>query len=513
MHDPGTLVHLVARSAAATPDADALVSADVSLTYAELWDEIWRRSDTLRQAGVGRGDHVALILGNSTAYVICFYAILAAGAVVIPINPDAAAAELMHRLDHSGATAAVVDRPRMAPSVLEAVAASGVLVIDVAAPARAIGEPTSADLASIGAAGDLAAIFYTSGTTAEPRGVMLSHRNLVSNTLAIVDALALKSSDRVLAALPFFYAYGNSVLHTHLAAGAAVVIEQGLMYPQRVVDTMRAHNVTGFSGVPAMFTTLLERSSFHEGAAALPSLRYLTQAGAAMRPEEITRVLARFPNVAFYLMYGQTEATARLTILPPRELSRRPDSVGRPIRDVRIRLIADDGSGETSDIGEVQASGPGVMLGYWRAPALTADVIVETDDERWLRTGDLGCLDEDGFLFLTGRRVDLIKTGAHRVLPAAIEEAVLEMPSVAEAAACGIPDALLGQAILLVVVPRSGVLLEAMTVLAHCRRRLTRHMVPARVVVARALPRTASGKVRRQALPAIRSVEARPWAS
>lgn len=515
MDDASTLVHLLARSAAARPDAEALVADGVALTYAALWAQVERACESLRQEGLASGDHVALILPNSPAYVVWFYAILASGAVVVPINPDAATAELINRLQHSGATAAILDRSRLARPSLEAVADSGIDIVNsdaVMADSAAGQQPTAIDLPAIDA-GDLAAIFYTSGTTAEPRGVMLSHRNLVSNTLAISEALALRPSDRVLAALPFFYAYGNSVLHTHLAAGATVVIEQSLMYPQRVVDTMRAQQITGFPGVPSMFTSLVERSSFGAGASALPRLRYVTQAGAAMRLSDIARVRARFPNVAFHVMYGQTEATARLTMLPPRDIDHRPGSAGLPIRGVRLRVMAsEDREARPGETGDVQVSGPGVMLGYWRAPAATASVMTDNGLERWLRTGDLGYVDDDGFLYLTGRRADLIKTGAHRVLPAAIEEAALELADVAEAAACGIPDPMLGQSVLLVVVPRRGANLTTAAVQAHCRKRLTRHMVPARVVIAGALPRTASGKVQRQTLPTVRSMEARPWA-
>jgi acyl-CoA synthetase (AMP-forming)/AMP-acid ligase II len=342
---------------------------------------------------------------------------------------------------------------------------------------------------------------------------MLSHANLASNVLSIVQYLRLTASDRVLAALPFFYSYGNSVLHTHLAVGATLVLEAGMMYPQRIVDTMRAERVTGFSGVPWMFVLLLNRTAFGTMASEFPALRYFTQAGAAMAPGDIERVRAAFPAVEFYVMYGQTEATARLTYMPPAGLEAKRGSAGRAIPGVALEIRRVDGSvASPHETGEVHASGPNIMLGYWNAPDATTSAISVESSGRWLRTGDVGYRDADGYLYLVGRSSEIIKTGAHRVSPAEIEEVILRLDGVAEAAACGVPDDQLGEAIQIVIVPKSGTRLTERDVLAHCRRELSLYKMPKRVLFSASLPRTTSGKVRRKALADISNLEAVPWA-
>ena len=210
----------------------------------------------------------------------------------------------------------------------------------------------------------VAALLYTSGTTGEPRGVMLSHRNLAANTLAIIEYLRLGPADRVMTPLPFFYSYGNSVLHTHLAVGATVIIGPGMMYPQQTIRMMRDERVTGFSAVPWMFNSLLTRSAFPTMRHELSALRYLTQAGAPMPPADIARVIEAYPDVEFFVMYGQTEATARLSYQALRGSQGRRGSVGRPIPGVRLEVRRPDNSiASPGETGEVFAAGPNVMLG------------------------------------------------------------------------------------------------------------------------------------------------------
>jgi acyl-CoA synthetase (AMP-forming)/AMP-acid ligase II len=346
--------------------------------------------------------------------------------------------------------------------------------------------------------GDLAALLYTSGTTDQPKGVMLTHGNLVSNTLAVIEYLGLGPSDRVLSPLPLFYAYGSSVLHTHLAAGGTVVLSD-LVSAERTVDRMEDECVTGFSGVAWMFQTLMDRTSFPKRP--LPALRYLTQAGSRMAPAEIARVRRARPGVAFYVMYGQTEATSRLTYLPPDELQRRPDSVGRPIPGVSIEIRRSDGSrASAGEPGEVVAAGPNIMAGYWRAPEATQAVVSCDERGRWLHTGDRGHVDREGFLYLEGRLSEMIKVGGHRVSPAEVEDVARLMPGVAQAAAVAAPDSMLGEVVHLVVVPAPGATIGAADLIAHCRRYLSAYKAPRGVTFAGALPVTPTGKVQRRRL-------------
>jgi acyl-CoA synthetase (AMP-forming)/AMP-acid ligase II len=508
-----TLVHLLARAAGARPSAEAVIAGDRRVTYDQLWNQARRAAGFLSGQALRAGDRVCLLMRNSPEYVACYYGVLAAGGVVVPLNQEAKARDLAVWVRHAAAGWVIADGTHPEREALAAQLGSDAPVIPAADVLA--GEPAAVDpdQTAPASADDLASIIYTSGTTGDPKGVMLSHGNLASNVLAIVQYLRLTASDRVLAALPFFYSYGNSVLHTHLAVGATVVLEAGMMYPQRIVETMRKERVTGFSGVPWMFVLLLDRTAFGTMRADLPALRYFTQAGAAMAAGDIARVRAAFPDVEFFVMYGQTEATARLTYVPPSDVNQRVGSAGQPIPGVRLEVRRPDGSiASPGEAGEVHAAGPNVMLGYWNAAEATAAAIATDSGGRWLRTGDIGHRDADGYLFLVGRSSEIIKTGAHRVSPAEIEEVVLRLAGVAEAGACGVPDDQLGEAIQVVVVPEPGVTLTERDVLAHCRRELSLYKMPKRVRFSAALPRTTSGKIRRKALADLTNLEAVPWA-
>ena len=512
MGDEPQLVDLLRQVAETRGTADAFVSAGRRVNYADLWSGVARVSAWLESHGVRPGDRVAILMRNSPEYAMAYYGILARGAVVVPLNQEAKARDLIAWIQHAGAQVVIGDDRHPEREALSAGLGSTARFIAATTPLAGASEPSAGTIASP-ADHDLASIIYTSGTTGEPKGVVLTHGNLSSNVRAIVEYLGLGPEDRVLVALPFFYSYGNSVLHTHLSVGATLILEAGMMYPQRIVDAMRDERVTGFSGVPWMFKTLLSRTPLATMAAELPALRYFTQAGAAMAADDIDRMRAAFPDVAFYVMYGQTEATARLTFLPPAELARRRGSAGRAIPRVRLELRRSDGSiASPGETGEVHASGANVMWGYWQAPAATAEALSDEPSGRWLRTGDLGYRDAEGYIYLIGRSSEIIKTGAHRVSPAEVEDVLSRLDGVAEAGACGIPDDQLGEAIQVVVVPRPGVTLTERDILAHCRRELSLYKIPKRVLFSASLPRTTSGKLRRRALADQSNLEALPWA-
>ena len=482
-------------TAASTPDAVAIIDGTRSVTYGELAAHARRFADVLRSRGLGRGERVALVLSNGVDAAAAWYGCWLAGCIVVPLGPQSTAAELGACFRHCTPSLVLHGRE-------QAAAVMAAMAVVPAAIAMASGD--DADAASGGMPADAgaqappwpqAAILYTSGTTGAPKGVTLEHGNFAANVDAIVDYLQLRATDRTVLVLPFHYAYGASVLHTHLAVGASLVLEPNLVFPHVVVDTIERTRATGFSGVPSTFTLLLERGVF--AGRRLDSLRYLTQAGGAMTAATADRLRAQVPGAQLFLMYGQTEATARLTYVPPERLDEKRGSVGRPLRGVAIEVRDERGAALPAGAsGEVWARGPNVMAGYWNDPVATALVL----RDGWLRTGDIGHLDEDGYLHLRGRRSDIIKTGAHRVHPLEVEEALLELPWVREAAVAGTDDALLGQVVKAWLVV-DGVR-AANAVRAHCRVRLAPHKAPRQVEFVDSLPRTASGKLRRAALVA-----------
>jgi long-chain acyl-CoA synthetase len=366
-----------------------------------------------------------------------------------------------------------------------------------------------------GSADTLGAIIYTSGSTGEPRGVMLTHANFLANARDIVSYLELTARDRAMCVLPFYYVYGLSVLHSHLLAGGTVVIDNRFTFPNVVLEAMQGHEVTGFAGVPSTFALLLHRSNLES--TALPALRYVTQAGGHMPPTKVREWLERGPRAAFFVMYGATEAAARLTYVPPARLAEKPGSIGVPLPSVSITVVREDGSlAAAGESGELVAHGPNVAGGYWNNAAETA----ERFGPLGYRTGDLGYVDADGFLFLVGRKHDMIKVGAHRVGAKEIEDVLTEAPLVAEAAVVAAPHDLQGEVPIAFVTLKGealpgGAVAGALgadasrergadangneherALQAYCAARLAPHKVPPRIIIETELPKLAgTGKI------------------
>lgn len=340
-----------------------------------------------------------------------------------------------------------------------------------------------------------ALLVYTSGSTGAPRAVVQSHRNLHANTTAIVQYLELTRADRACLILPLFYCYGKSVLLTHLFAGASVFVDHRFMYPRVVLDAMRAEQCTGFAGVPLTFE-LLKRQIDAE-ALRVPSLRYVTQAGGAMHPETIDWVRSAFDPARLFVMYGQTEATARLTYLPPERAQDKRGSAGQAIAGVTLRVVNEEGAElPAGEIGNVIASGNSITAGYFEDPEGSAQIL----KSGWLWTGDLGYLDKEKFLFLTGRAKQILKLGGHRVSAQEIEEAIATHPSIEEVAVTGVADPVAGEAAAAFVVTKADTTLSADDVRRYGRERLAAYKVPRDVHFIDALPRTPNGKIARAEL-------------
>lgn len=498
-----SLASRIERIALSEPRRRAAAAGEKRMDYGTLWTQANALAAFLQESGIAAGDRVATILPNGIEAVVSFYGCWLAGAVIVPLNAQARARDLepwlrhcearcvVHEAGHDDATLALnaIETPmlRVITNATETSTRSirwQAAIENDAAPARSRVEPA-----------DLAMILYTSGTTGAPKGVMLSHANLVANIESIIAYLELGKDDSIVTVLPFYYSYGVSVLHTHLAVGAYLVIEPNVVFPHLIVETMARERVSGFSGVPSTFLLLLNRVPLADYD--LSALRYVTQAGGAMAPATTQRLRAALPKARIFIMYGQTEATARLAWLPPDKLEEKSGAVGVPIPGVELVVRREDGhAADAFEVGDVYARGPNVMLGYWHNPEATAAVL----SGGWLKTGDMGHFDGDGYLFLSGRRGDMIKTGAHRVHPNDVEEVIAELHAVAETAVVGIDDDTLGQVIKAFIVIAPGQTLTINQVKAHCRDRLAAYKIPKHVEFLDALPKTASGKVRRAQL-------------
>lgn len=502
METPRNLPERLQQSVARDPSALALAHGRDRVTYLELWGQVMAVAGFLRQAGIELQARVALLLENSVSYVAAYYGVQAAGAAVVALNTAAKSVDLINWLGHSGASWLILDakHPEAAAVQEWCQGRVNVIVVNGAADgthswAQVLAAPALAAPKKV-APQALAAIIYTSGTTGHPKGVMLSHANLSANTSSILDYLGLMPEDKVLNILPFYYSYGNSVLHTHLSAGGCVLIENNLAYPHRVMQCMSAERATGFSGVPSTFALLLSRVKLEDYD--LSALRYLTQAGGPMPPANTERLRRALPRTQLFVMYGQTEATARLSYLPPARLTEKMGSIGVAIPGVTLEVRNNLGQlVATGEPGEIWARGDNIMLGYWNDPEATRAAL---DNEGWLHTGDVARRDADGFLFIEGRKSDMIKTGAHRIHPKEIEEVIAELDGVAEVAVVGVADDILGQVIKAFILPKLDCELSTMQVKAHCHARLAAYKIPKIVEVVTEMPKTASGKIKKYML-------------
>lgn len=338
---------------------------------------------------------------------------------------------------------------------------------------------------------ELAEIIFTSGSTGKPKGVMITHGNLIANTASIVEYLKLTTEDRMLVVLPFYYCYGLSLLHTHLRAGGSLVLNNMFIMLGGVLNDLKKFACTGFAGVPSHFQILLRKSDSFK-TAEFPHLRYVTQAGGKLHTAFIAEFLEAKPAVSFFVMYGQTEATARLSYLEPDRLPEKLGSCGKAIPGVEL-LVADENRlpvkpGET---GEILARGANIMAGYFKDPDATAEAL----HNGWLRTGDLATQDDEGFIYLTARKKEIIKVGGRRISPKEIEEVIVAMPQVVDCTIEGVYDDILGEAMKAVIVLKEGTDdINADSIRIWCAARLAPYKIPGIIVLNSRVNISATGK-------------------
>jgi acyl-CoA synthetase (AMP-forming)/AMP-acid ligase II len=489
------------------PGQDAVGQKQAWRTYGQLEAKANGLAHALRARGVARGDRVALLYENSFQYVIAHFAILKAGAVNVSLNTETSAKTLALLLGDCEAKALAVSAkylpllreiealvPHLETIVTEAAAAHAAdfsrLRILVWEDVPEAPDPPPSESREE----DLASLVYTSGSTGQPKGVMLSHRNLVSNTQSIVAYLGLSPADRMLCVLPLHYIYGTSLLYTHFHAAGSLVLENRFAYPNVALDTLEQTEATGFAGVPSTFAILLNKSNLKKRT--FPALRYVTQAGGGMAPALQKEAAEAFKPARLFIMYGSTEAAPRLTYLHPDHLPRKWGSIGKAIPGVEVRVADSQGNplpvGET---GEIAARGPNIMQGYWKDAAGTAEVI----RHGWYFTGDLGREDEEGFLFVVDRAKDIIKVAGNRVSAKEIEETLMEIEAVAEAAVIGVPDPLLGEAIKAFVVTKAGSG-DVEAIRNFLKAKLPVFKQPKWIEIRSDLPKNAAGKVLKSVL-------------
>lgn len=472
--------------------ATAVVDADGTLTYGQLAGRVAQQARALRELDLLPGDRVGLIGANGSGWVSSYLAVLAAGLVAVPVANTLPAEEVAARLGWIGAAASfvgVAERRKLAGLV-------GIqMPMDGPAPSTSAEDgPTFAPVRP----DDDAVLAFTSGTTGRPRAVRQTHANLQANTGSILGYLPLTDRDRILVVLPFSYVFGASLLHTHLRIGASLVIHPNAVFPQQIVERMADERCTGVAGVPSTFAVLLRNSTF--GSRRLPNLRLIQQAGGKLAPALLNELREAQPQAQVFVMYGQTEATARLSYLPPEQLDRKLGSIGRGIPGVSLRVVGDDGADiSPGEVGEIRARGANISPGYLDDEAETARRMPDGE----LHTGDLATVDEEGYIYVVDRQEDFIKSWGLRIASQDVETVALQMTDLVSAVVVGVPDEAAGELVEMVAVAREGATVTEREVIDHCRAKLARYMVPSRVHFVPLIPLNTNGKV---AKPAVRDL-------
>lgn len=503
--------HFLEESADLAPDKEAVVHGNHRFTYLEIEQRANAIANWLLSSGISKGDRVGVLLNNSVDYVSSYYGVLKAGGVIVPLNTSSEPRELLDIIADCSPNIIISDK-RLAKNVQavgdnwkksqeKAAIASrnnifGNYMPEIHGDVTNIYRSYSKKRPKVNLIDqDLASIIYTSGSTGKPKGVMLSHLNVVSNTLSIVSYLDLSSRDRGMVVLPFYYVYGKSILNTHFAVTGTVIIDNRFAFPHAILRTMRDASATGLAGVPSTYNILVRKSAL--GKMAFPTLRYLTQAGGHMPRCVKESLLNIFPEKKIYIMYGATEASARLSYLDPELLPDKIDSIGKAIPNVELSVLLKDGSeAACGQEGEIVARGSNIMMGYWNDPEETAKAL----KKGWYHTGDLGYKDPDGFFYLTGRKRYMLKIGTHKVSPLEIEEVISRYPGIREAAVIGVPDDVLGEVAKALIVVDNGKDYNAESIQRYCAERLPSYKIPKEIVFVDSLPKRGAGKILRYKL-------------
>jgi len=513
------LHNLIEQSADINPDKKALIFKNLKMSYDELSEYIEQVARGLIFHGLSRHERVAVYLPKHFETVIAFFAISKAGGVFVPVNPILKAPQVTHILHDCNARILITSKIRfegLEAELTECHDLQTVILID-------IDEASTKHISTVNIVAwqnlltatdkeirrhtidiDMAAILYTSGSTGKPKGVVLSHRNMVAGAHSVAQYLNNKAEDRLLAVLPFSFDYGFSQLSTAFSVGATTVLMDYLL-PRDVIKVVAREKVTGLAAVPPLWIQLAQLSWPKE---AQDSLRYITNSGGAMPITTLRKLQTALPGTQVFLMYGLTEAF-RSTYLPPEELERRPDSMGKAIPNAEIMVVREDGSPcAAGEPGELVHRGSLVAMGYWNDPEKTSERFKSVPyieqglplHEIAVWSGDTVKMDEEGYLYFISRKDEMIKTSGYRVSPTEIEEIIYQSGMVSEVIALGVPHPTLGQAIIVVVIPAADKPFDSDLLQTECVRNLPAYMVPAMIIERRSLPRNPNGKIDRKLL-------------
>jgi long-chain acyl-CoA synthetase len=489
----------------AEPAKEALLTARGVFTHRDIRRGTAEVAGLLQDRGFSRGSLFLLVDQSSFFWVSAYLGIIASGGVSVPLPATIEPDQFRRILEMTAARGIFMGAgafkrygamipQEMTVFVDRQVATDQPVEILVLDNGRGKSAGWKFDPVDVDESRDMAALMFTSGSTGIPRGVMVSHRNIIANTESIIECLELTAGDRVMAFLPFHYCFGASLLHTHLRVGGSLVVENSFLFPNSILKKMVQTDCTVIAGVPSHYQILLRNSSLKK--TTFPRLRCVQQAGGKLYDIFLDELRRALPTAGIYTMYGQTEATARLSFLSPELLDRKLGSIGKGIPGVRLEVLNASGQAVSpGEVGEIVAWGDSITLGYWREPEATK----ATFRGGALFTGDLATVDEEGFIYVVDRAKDFIKCGGNRVSCRQIEDVLLRYPGMVEAAVIPTFDEALGEAVCLCAVhPTGGSVRDDLV--RYCGQNLPWDQVPRSIHFLKALPMNFSGKIDKQVL-------------
>ena len=494
------LAHFLDMAAARYPEKRAVICEGNTITY----DALKRRADelsaSLPRRGVTRGTPVAILSSNSIEYVEILFALMKAGAVAVPLNPRLTQREIKILIEHSEAKVLFCEKafqelvPEKAGTLEQVIGIGGKHPPAAVEYEELFHSGSCADGIPLVSENDPAAIIYTAGTTDEPKGVLLTHDNLIWNTLNYSAALGYGPQDIELAPTPLFHASTFGRIFTYVFnAMTAIMVRK--FSPADCLSVIEQEQVTSITQAPTMYQMMLDVWS--DGKWDTRSVKRAVTGAAPMSAEAKISLKNLFPRAGFFDLYGLTEASPGVAILTPADFYRKPESVGRPMLSVEVRAAgADDLKLPPGEVGEILCRGPSIMLEYYKAPQATARAL----HGGWLHTGDAGWIDEEGYVYLAGRIKDIIISGGVNIYPGEVEAVLMQHPAVKEAAVIGMQDALWGEKVVAVIVLHTNASCSAQVLLDFCRERLAAFKCPRSVAFLPELPRNAAQKVMKQEL-------------
>lgn len=508
------IADILYKTAVANPRKNAIVFNSIHIRYDELYKSVCELANLLIDIGVNIGSKTAILFPRSPEYIIAYFAVSMAGSVVVPLDPQLTERELITTINYCDVEV-IISQKQFLSTILnistkvkttqillldrDAVSQKPYIAtydalsqrIDVCTKLSSVHPSLSVDPQSC------ALLLHTSGTTNSPKRVMLSHRNIIVNAYSHIASLGLHQDDKVLIALPMHFGYCNTAqLITHILLGGTLVLLPTMFTPHQFCYWVESESVTTFTGVPTMLYYLQQFNRLNNYD--LSSLRYFCFGGSLVSHDRLLKLIHRLPSVGFVQTYGQTEASPRITTLLPEDLLLRSDSVGKAIPGVSVQIIREKGEiAPPQTIGEIAVQGDNVMMGYYKRPEITSQVIKNGQ----LYTGDMGYLDEDGFLYLVGRKKNIIIRGGMNIYPEEIEELLLEHPAISEVAVIGEEHPLQGEVPIAFIVTQPNCEVTANQLITYCKTSLSPSKIPFKIEFCKTLPKTYNQKIQRYKLP------------